>query len=257
MILLTAAQNLSAQNLLTTVADDEWIMGHQGAEWLAETPDLEEDLALSSISQDEMGQAQLLYRLIEELGGPSPDYQIYSRPVDQWRAAGFVTLPRHDWAEWVVRRYLYETFDALRREALRSIPYPALASALESIQREEVYHWQHVQTQMQTLALGGRESRDHLVRALMADWAAVSSLFVWGADDEDWQLWNAPSLAPTALYESFQIVVGKHLAAWNIDWPGGLNPPSLSGRDPRHMPELNKICQEMRAVRQLAPESSW
>ena len=257
MILLTAAQTLSVQHLLTTVADDEWIMGHQGAEWLAETPDLEDDLALSSISQDEMGQAQLLYHLVEELGGPSPDYQIYTRPVDQWHAAQFVARPRQDWAEWVVRRYFYETFDVLRRDALRSIPYPALSYALESIEREETYHWQHVQTQMQTLAFGGQESRDHLTHAIMADWPIVSSLFTWGTDDVDWRLWDVPSLVPTTLYDSFQATVRKHLTNWHIDWPANLPPLSLVGRDPRHIPEMTTICQAMQSVRQLAPESSW
>ena len=257
MILLTAAQTLSVQHLLTTVADDEWMMGHQGSEWLAETPDLEEDLALSSISQDEMGQAQLLYHLVEELGGPSPDYQIYTRPVDQWHAAQFVARPRQDWPEWVVRRYFYETFDVLRRDALRSIPYPALSYALESIEREETYHWQHVQTQMQTLAFGGQESREHLTHAIMADWPIVSSLFTWGTDDVDWRLWDVPSLVPAALYDRFQITVRKHFVAWNIEWPGDLTPPSFSGRDPLQLPELSKICQAMRTVRQLAPGSSW
>ena len=56
-------------DLLTRIADDDLIIGHRNSEWTGLAPILEEDIAFSSMAQDEMGHAQAYYQLIHELGG--------------------------------------------------------------------------------------------------------------------------------------------------------------------------------------------
>ncbi len=257
MILLSPTQARSIQWLLTSVADDEWIIGHRGSEWLAETPNLEDDLALSSISQDEMGHAQLLYHLIEGLGGPSPDHQVYDRPIDRWHPAGLVTLPRQDWAEWVTRQYFYEVFDEIRRQALDTIPFPSLSSALLSIQREESYHTRYVHTQIQSLAFGGAVAEDHLAQAIAVDWPFIPSLFTWGGDDSTWQSLQSPVLDPEAMKAAFEATVHQQFVMWNIPWPGALGSIAPQGRDQCHNPAMAQVLSEMATVRHIAPESGW
>ncbi len=257
MILLTPEKHSALKSILISVADDEWIMGHRGSEWLAEAPDLEDDLALSSTSQDEMGHARLLYRLIEELGGPSPDHQVYARPVDDWYPARLVTLARQDWAEWVTRRYFYEVFDAIRRHALISIPFPSLAYALQSIEREEAYHIRYIEAQMTNLAYGGQVAHDYLAHGIAVDWAFIPSLFSWGTAEETWQILQCPALDPRSLQQAFEASIQKQFATWDLAWPGPLGSIDGNGRSAAKNPDLAQIRAELRAVRQIAPDSHW
>lgn len=257
MILLTPDKSVAIKSLLISVADDEWIMGHRGSEWLAETPDLENDLALSSTSQDEMGHAQLLYRLIEELGGPSPDHHVYARPIDNWHPARLVTLARQDWAEWVTRRYFYEVFDGIRRQALSTIPFPSLSHALQSIDREESYHIRYIEAQMTALAFGGPLASDYLANAIAVDYPLLPSLFSWGVADETWQLLQCPALDPQSLRHMFEASIQGQFALWNIVWPGPLGPIDYQGRTAKNNPDLAAIRSELSAVRHIAPESHW
>lgn len=255
---LTSEQANALKNLLLPVADDEWVIGHRGSEWLALTPDLEEDLAISSISQDEMGHAELLYRLLEEqFGEPSPDRQVFFRHANDWRHARLLALTRQDWAEWVVRRYFYEIFDDIRRQALQALAFSPLLHALQKIQREEVYHSAHFETLMSILAEGGEQSRTHLENAVAKDWSELADLFGWGCPDENWRLWNVSSLAPDAMTAAFESRVQRDFASWGIPWPGSLPFGAPDARHVSRCPEAPQLLQEMREVRQLAPNSVW
>src|SRR5439155_6975567 len=69
--------------LLLALADDELILGHRHSEWTGWAPNIEEDLAFSSIAQDEMAHARLLYRLASELTGKVGDsLALVRQPVD-------------------------------------------------------------------------------------------------------------------------------------------------------------------------------
>ena len=236
-------------DVVLAMADDAWIIGHRGSEWLALAPDLEEDLALSSISQDEMGHAQRLYALLEEFGAPSPESQVYERPVEAWRHARLVARPLGDWADWIVRRYLFETFDAVRRNQLRHVPWPALQEALNIIEREERFHRRHFDTWMDLLAHGGSESRQRLGAAVASYWPELPDLLSWGVDPEPL------GLEPNALQEQWTATVKAQWLAWDIPWPG--DPVPVPGRRNGLDPEFKALLDEMRSVRQIAPLSSW
>lgn len=254
---LTAEHVDGLKHLLIPVADDEWMMGHRGSEWLALAPDLEEDLALSSLSQDEMGHAQLFYDLAHELGAETADYQVYQRPGGQWHHAALTAAPRSDWAEWVVRRYLYEVFDSIRRRALTHIPFPPLLAALKKMDHEEAYHLAHARSLMRTLALGGAESRAYLDRALAQDWPLVPDLFEWTGPDESWAGFAAHDLAPSMLRSHFESVVQIDFTEWHLTWPGDLGPASEKARRHEGSGDLAALLNEMREVRVVATKAAW
>lgn len=245
------------KHLLIPVADDEWMVGHRGSEWLALAPDLEEDLALSSLSQDEMGHAQLFYDLLHELGEQTADYQVYERPANQWHHAALTAAPRGDWAEWVVRRYLYEIFDSVRRQALAHVPFPPLLAALHKMDHEEAYHLAHARSLMRTLALGGAESRAHLDRALAWDWPRVPDLFKWTGSEELWAEFTVRHLAPSMLRSHFQSQVQLDFTDWNLAWPGDLGAASDQARHHEGSDDLVTLLNEMREVRLVAPAAEW
>src|SRR5438093_951518 len=81
-------------------------------------PALEEDVAYSSIAQDEIGHARALYELLAELTGRNADEIAYNRGPEGFRQARLLDLDRGDWARSIARRYLYDTADAVRLAAL-------------------------------------------------------------------------------------------------------------------------------------------
>jgi ring-1,2-phenylacetyl-CoA epoxidase subunit PaaC len=154
--------------LLLSMADDEFVVGFSDSEWTGIGPILEEDVAISSIAQDELGHAQALYSLLAELvdDGRDSDAFAYDRPPEGYVHARLLDHPRGDWAATMVRRYLYDTADAARLDALADSSYRPLAELVVKIRREERYHLMHVETWLERLARAPGEARARLLAAL-------------------------------------------------------------------------------------------
>ena len=137
--------NARAQ-LLLSLADDELILGWRDSEWTGIAPTLEEDVAFSSIAQNEIGHARALYELAARRA------RHRRRRARVRPRAGRVPLraarraaPARDWAHTIARRYLYEEADRVRLEALRESDDAELAGLAAKIDREEVYHRLHAE----------------------------------------------------------------------------------------------------------------
>ena len=118
--------------LLLTMADDEFVIGFSDSEWTGIAPMLEEDVAMSSLSQDELGHAAALYGLLGGVTGQDPDAIAYDRRPEDYRHARLLDHGRGDWAMTIARRYLYETADAVRLEALAATSWKPLADLVGS-----------------------------------------------------------------------------------------------------------------------------
>jgi ring-1,2-phenylacetyl-CoA epoxidase subunit PaaC len=119
------------------MADDEFVIGFSDSEWTGIAPMLEEDVAMSSLSQDELGHAAALYGLLAEVTGRDADAIAYDREPEEYRHARLLDHGRGDWAMTMARRYLYETADAVRLEALADGSWPPLAELVAKLRREE------------------------------------------------------------------------------------------------------------------------
>jgi len=133
-----------AQRLLE-LADDELILGWRDSEWTGIAPTLEEDVAFSSIAQNEIGHARALYELAAEELGTDADSLAFDRRPDEYRCAPFVELHLMEWAHTIARRYLYEEADRVRIDALKRSDDAELAGLATKIDREEVYHRMHAE----------------------------------------------------------------------------------------------------------------
>jgi ring-1,2-phenylacetyl-CoA epoxidase subunit PaaC len=127
--------------LLLGLADDELVLGWRDSEWTGIAPMLEEDVAFSSIAQNEIGHARALYQLL----GDDPDALAFDRPLDEYRCAPLVELRLLDWARTIARRWLYEVADEIRIAALMEDGDPAVAGLAAKINREEAYHRMHAE----------------------------------------------------------------------------------------------------------------
>src|SRR5512145_2776114 len=106
---------------LLALADDELILGWRNSEWTGIAPFLEEDVAFSSIAQNEIGHARALYELAAAELGTTADELAFDRSPTEYRCAPLVQAQLvHDWAGTIARHFLYESADTIRLEALKS-----------------------------------------------------------------------------------------------------------------------------------------
>ena len=131
--------------LLLQIADDELILGWRDSEWTGIAPFLEEDVAFSSIAQNEIGHARALYQLAARDLGTTADELAFDRPPEEYRCAPLVELRKLEWARTIARHWLYETADAVRIEALKASDDAEVAGLAAKIDREEVYHRMHAE----------------------------------------------------------------------------------------------------------------
>ncbi len=132
--------------LLLSIADDELIVGWRDSEWTGIAPTLEEDVAFSSIAQNEIGHARALYELAAEELGTDADALAFDRAPDEYLCSPLVQLRLVDnWAMTIARRYLYEQADEIRLAALIRSDDAQLAGVAAKMDREEVYHRMHAE----------------------------------------------------------------------------------------------------------------
>jgi ring-1,2-phenylacetyl-CoA epoxidase subunit PaaC len=143
---------LNAERLLE-LADDELILGWRNSEWTGIAPMLEEDVAFSSIAQNEIGHARALYELAARELGTSADELAFDRSPDEYRCSKLVQqrlVP--DWGRTIARHVVYERADQKRLEALKGADDAELAGLAAKIDREEAYHRMHAQMWAERLA---------------------------------------------------------------------------------------------------------
>jgi len=155
-------------DLLLAMADDELILGHRHSEWTGWVPHLEEDLAFSSIAQDEMAHARLLYGLaLESLeDGWDEDRLALGRDQSSYRNAILCERPNRDWGYSLARQFLYDTADDVRTHALLGSSWKELTEILTLVRMEEAYHLEHARTWFRRLAEGPVAAREHLAEGL-------------------------------------------------------------------------------------------
>jgi len=137
--------NARAQQLLQ-IADDELVLGWRNSEWTGIAPFLEEDVAFSSIAQNEIGHARALYELAARELGTTADELAFDRSQEEYRCSRLVELRLvPDWARTIARHVLYEQADEQRLRELVDSDDGEVAGLAAKIDREEAYHRMHAQ----------------------------------------------------------------------------------------------------------------
>lgn len=164
--------------LLLALADDELVLGHRLGEWTGWVPYVEEDLALSSIAQDEIAHARALYEIASALDGAhDADALALGRRPEEYRHAVICERSNRDFAFTIARQYLYDSADAVRLEALASSSFKDLAQAVAVFALEERYHLDHARAWFGRLANGPVEARARFADALSAAIGEAMAIF--------------------------------------------------------------------------------
>jgi ring-1,2-phenylacetyl-CoA epoxidase subunit PaaC len=164
-------------SLLFALADDELILGHRLSEWTGWVPYIEEDLALSSIAQDEIAHARMLYEVASTIDGRDPDALALGRSPDEYRNAVLCERPNRDFAYTVARHWLYDTADDVRLRTLRTSAMKELREVAEIFLLEERYHLEHARAWFARLAHGPVEARRLFSEALTQAIGEAVALF--------------------------------------------------------------------------------
>ena len=198
---------LADNELLLGLADDELVLGWRDSEWTGIAPVLEEDVAFSSIAQNEIGHARAVYELlISRSEAGDADALAFDRALDEYRCAPLVELRLLDWAHAIARRWLYEEADRIRITALCSDADSAVSGLAAKIDREEVYHRMHAEmwherlrdeprfrdavTELWPYALGVLEQEQRAELARRVGLAEVAAMERGTHTDELAELWN-------------------------------------------------------------------
>lgn len=163
--------------ILIALGDDELILGHRHSEWTGFAPHIEEDVAFSSIAQDEIGHASAYYAIVGKITGEEPDAIAFGRDADGYRNALLCERSNGDWAYTLARHWLYDTADDVRLETLAESSDTDLASLARKIRREERYHLIHADTWMRRVAHGPVEARTRVGEALRLTFPDALGLF--------------------------------------------------------------------------------
>ena len=164
-------------SFVTALGDDELVLGHRHSEWTGYAPHIEEDVAFSSIAQDEIGHGAAYYSLVTKITGEEPDLLGLGRTPEQYRNAVLCERPNGEWAYTLARHWLYDHADALRLETLEQSSHQDLAALARKIRREERYHVIHADTWIKRIAHGPAEGRMKLVDAMGRAWPEARGLF--------------------------------------------------------------------------------
>ena len=131
--------------ILLELADDELVIGWRDSEWTGIAPTLEEDVAFSSIAQNEIGHARAAYELAAHELGTTADELAFDRDPSDYRCSALVQPRLLDWAHAIARRCLYEEADRKRITALIEANDAEVAALARKIDREEAYHRMHAE----------------------------------------------------------------------------------------------------------------
>jgi ring-1,2-phenylacetyl-CoA epoxidase subunit PaaC len=213
---------VNAQELLE-YADDELILGWRDSEWTGIAPFLEEDVAFSSISQNEVGHARALYEIAARDLGTTADELAFDRKPEEYRSAPLVELRKMDWAATIARHVLYEAADEIRLEALKESDEEEVAGLAAKMDREEAYHRIHAQMWEERL-----RDEPRFQAALEELWPA------------------AVAVLPQDLRPKLAERMGRELPADLGDVERGA-----------HTQEWPGLWEEMTEVRRSAPGAAW
>jgi ring-1,2-phenylacetyl-CoA epoxidase subunit PaaC len=240
--------------LLRSMADDEFVIGFSDSEWTGIAPLLEEDVAMSSLAQDEIGHAAALYGLLADLTGGDADALAYDREPDEYRHARLLDHGRGDWAMTIARRYLYETADAVRLEALAEGRWAPLAELVGKLVREERYHRMHIDAWLDRLARAGGEPRARLLAAFAVLAPDAATVFT-PLPGEPALVESGVLAAPMAtLAERWRTAIGPTLR--ELDLPVPSAPIPAHGRE-GHGEPFRWLWGEFTSVRRSDRGATW
>jgi ring-1,2-phenylacetyl-CoA epoxidase subunit PaaC len=244
------------KDLLYRMADDELIIGHRNSEWTGLGPILEEDIAFSSIAQDQIGHALANYGLLNsEFGEPIPDIIAFGRDERQFCCSQFVELPTTDYAFSLIRHFLFDHAESLRYGMLTLSSFAPLASLAKKIKGELKYHVLHADMWVSKLGKGTEESHARMQSALNEAFPYALGIFE-PSDYEEELIKDGVFPGEKKLHEAWLEKITPIIEKAGLTLPN-TQETNYGGRHGYHTEYLQPLIDEMTEVYRLDPAAIW
>jgi len=242
---------------LLRLSDTCLILGQRLGEWCGHAPILEEDIALSNMALDLIGQARALLTLAGQRSGQGydEDQLAFLRDEGDYRNPTLAELPRGDFAFTVLRNLIVATWLKLMWERLRDSSDAELAAIAGKALKEARYHQQHAADWAVRLGDGTDESRRRCEAALALVWPYTPELFEADAVDDvaaacglgpAWSELRAPWLAE----------MGEVLGEAQLAIPAEATFRS-TGKRGVHSEHMGYLLAEMQYLQRTYPGGAW
>lgn len=239
------------------IADGSLILAQRLAEWCGHGPVLEEDIALTNIALDLLGQARLLLSHAGRLEdrGRDEDALAYLRDEAEFLNPTLVELPNGDFAQTVLRSFFYASWQQALWEPLLASRDTTLAAIAAKSRKETRYHCEHLAEWVIRLGDGTSESHARTQSALHYLHPYVAELF---APEDDDAAAAAAGIGPepATLRAAWDAAVLPVLAEATLEVPAA-TPFRSTGRRGRHSEHLGFLLAEMQSLARAHPGARW
>jgi len=248
-------------NYTLHLADNALIIGHRNSEWCGHGPVLEQDIAISNIALDLIGQARNFYQYAAELTGNSvtEDSLAYLRDGWDFKNLLIAELPNGDWAQTILRQFFFSTYQYFLYQQLQNSKDERLAAIAEKALKEVTYHLRWSSEWVIRLGDGTNESKQRIEKAVEELYPFTGEMFFPGFYEED-LLENGVSVDLASLQEKWaekiksvfeEATLGSPFKEVNPDWM------QTGGKDGKHTEYLGYILAEMQFLQRAYPGAEW
>ncbi len=249
--------NLSLFKYTLHLADSALVLGHRNSEWCGHGPVLEQDIALTNISLDLIGQARNFYQYAAQLkgAGTTEDTLAYLRDVTEYRNCLLAELPNGDWGQTILRQFFFSTYQYFLFQQLQQSSDKQLAAIAEKSLKEITYHLRWSSEWVIRLGDGTEESKQRMENAVTTMWNYTGELFM-------------PAVYETEMMEQgFGADLTLVSRLWNEKVMAVMEEATLStpintwmqkgGKEGIHTEHLGYILAEMQFLQRAYPGATW
>lgn len=244
---------------ITRLADDALIQGQRLSEWCGHGPILEEDIALTNLALDCIGQSRAFYSLAStiEAKGRSEDDFAFFRNEEAFQNHLILELPKGDFGFTIMRQFLFGCFNLIRMEELSSQNQDQEIAAIATKSKKELrYHLEHSADWVKRLGDGSAESHNRISQSLEQLWPYTGEMFT--ADQVDFWAVEQGLIPNQADWESAWMErVTAVLSEATLDVPQRGGWMHSGGKSGRHTEHLGYLLAEMQSLARKHPGVTW
>jgi ring-1,2-phenylacetyl-CoA epoxidase subunit PaaC len=162
------------------LADNSLILAQRNSEWCGHGPVLEQDIAITNISLDLIGQARNFFQYAATLigNGATEDSLAYLRKEREFKNCLLVEQPNVDWAQTILRQYFFSQYQYLLYEQLHQSKDEQLAAIATKSLKEITYHLRWSSEWVIRLGDGTEESHQRMMKAIDELWRYTGEMFI-------------------------------------------------------------------------------
>ena len=245
------------------LADNSLILAQRNAEWCGHGPILEQDIALTNISLDLLGQARSFYQYAAQLiNAENPtstpateDTLAYLRDVYAFRNCLITELPNGDWGLTLLRQFFFSAWQYLLYQQMKNSPDQTLAAIAEKSLKEVTYHLRWSSEWVIRLGDGTEESHNKMANALDELWSYTGEIFE-PAPFEKAAVEAGFGIDPVSLKDAWMQKVSEILeeATLTVPAPRWMQ---TGGKEGKHSEHLGFVLAEMQFLQRAYPNATW